>query len=250
MGWVGKATITTRFGGREAPLIRFRDYVVPARAAWKFEGNSGQPDGEVRFEVRDGRPQCVEVTLKAKPDGRGLRTSDLGQLMLDAMMTSVFANLSLRAVEDKGVTEMTPVFNEADFWAALNEVETAVKAPKRGVTQSELEQVAGIYREHVADRPVSHVKALMGYGSERTAARRVEQAREAGLLPPTSPGKARAWDADEPPGGPSVESEEEHVTDSDFAARKRALGLEPLTEEAIRELFDRAPDTGQTEEEG
>jgi hypothetical protein len=33
---------------------------------------------------------------------------------------------------------------------------------------------------------------LGGYASERTAARRVQQAREAGLLPKTTPGKRRA----------------------------------------------------------
>jgi hypothetical protein len=33
---------------------------------------------------------------------------------------------------------------------------------------------------------------LLGYKSERTAARRVQQAREAGLLPATTPGKRKA----------------------------------------------------------
>jgi hypothetical protein len=172
------------------------------------------------------------VTLKAKPGGRGLRTSDLRQLMLDAMMTSVFANHSFRAVDANGVTEMVPVASEADFWAALNEVETAVKAPRRGVTPSELEQVAGIYREHIADRPVQHVAALMGYGSDRTAARRVEQAREAGLLPPTSPGKARAWTEDE-----TRTERAEKTANGGYEARKAALGMEPVTEENLRELF-------------
>lgn len=67
-----------------------------------------------------------------------------------------------------------------------------VRAPRRGTTKAELEQVAKLYREHVEGRPVESIRTLMGYGSDRTAARRVEQARAAGLLPSTTPGKKKA----------------------------------------------------------
>ena len=60
------------------------------------------------------------------------------------------------------------------------------------VTRAELEEVARIYREHVDASPTRAVAMLGGYASERTAARRVQQAREAGLLPKTTPGKRRA----------------------------------------------------------
>jgi hypothetical protein len=66
------------------------------------------------------------------------------------------------------------------------------QAPRRGVTQPELEQVAKIYRDNVSTKPVQQITTIMGYRSERTAARRVQQARDAGLLPPTTPGKRKA----------------------------------------------------------
>jgi hypothetical protein len=59
------------------------------------------------------------------------------------------------------------------------------------VSRAELEEVAQVYREHVASSPTRMVAMLCGY-SERTAARRVQQARAAGLLPKTTPGKRKA----------------------------------------------------------
>jgi hypothetical protein len=59
------------------------------------------------------------------------------------------------------------------------------------VTRSELEGVARVYREHLATTPTQAVQLAGGY-SERTAARRTQQARAAGLLPKTTPGKRKA----------------------------------------------------------
>ena len=66
-----------------------------------------------------------------------------------------------------------------------------MKAPRRGSSRAELERVASIYAEHVDRDPVAQVQVLMGYGSSRTAARRVKEAEEAGLLSRTTPGKRR-----------------------------------------------------------
>ena len=115
-------------------------------------------------------------------------------LALDAMTLSVFARLALKSTYDAetNVTTMVPIMDEREFWRAVNDVDAAVKAPRRGVTRAELEQVANVYRHNVDAKPVQQVAAIMGYGSERTAARRVQQARDAGLLPPTTPGKRKA----------------------------------------------------------
>ncbi len=56
---------------------------------------------------------------------------------------------------------------------------------------AELENVARAYREHIDTTPTRAVQ-LAGNYSERTAARRVQQARAAGLLPKTTPGKRKA----------------------------------------------------------
>jgi hypothetical protein len=50
---------------------------------------------------------------------------------------------------------------------------------------------AKIYRQHIDDRPTEAVSRAFGK-SHRTAARWVQQAREAGLLPDTTPGKRKA----------------------------------------------------------
>jgi hypothetical protein len=59
------------------------------------------------------------------------------------------------------------------------------------VTRAELEEVAKVYREFIGSTPTRAVQLAGGY-SERTAARRVQQARAAGLLPQTTPGKRKA----------------------------------------------------------
>jgi transposase-like protein len=53
------------------------------------------------------------------------------------------------------------------------------------------QDVADIYRQHIDDRPTEAVSRAFGK-SHRTAARWVQQAREAGLLPDTTPGKRKA----------------------------------------------------------
>jgi hypothetical protein len=68
----------------------------------------------------------------------------------------------------------------------------ARKARRGAVSKAELEQVAKVYREHLVGGPTAAVRLLLGYKSERTAARRVQQARAAGLLPATTPGKRKA----------------------------------------------------------
>jgi hypothetical protein len=50
--------------------------------------------------------------------------------------------------------------------------------------------VARIYQEHLDAHPAKAVALLGGY-TERTAARRIKEAENAGLLPPTTPGRKR-----------------------------------------------------------
>lgn len=64
--------------------------------------------------------------------------------------------------------------------------------PRRGVREVELQRVVDIYRANIDFNPTFAVFREMGYNSGRTAARRVEQARAAGLLPPTTQGRKRA----------------------------------------------------------
>jgi hypothetical protein len=192
MSWRGRGRISTPVGSRRTQ-VRVGDFVLPRTLTFTVDGEKGEPDLEIRFEVRDGRPRCVEVKAMSKPDGRALRTSDLQVLSLDALTVSVFAQTSMHSSFDpeNNVTVMTPITDERSFWSAVNNVDAALKAPKRGTTKAELEQVAKVYKDNIHGSPVQEIQQVLGYGSERTAARRVQQARDAGLLPPTSPGKRR-----------------------------------------------------------
>jgi hypothetical protein len=198
MGWVGTSRVSRQFG--KGNDVRIGDFVMPKQAEFAIDGANGDPDLRVFLEVRDGRPQVVDVHVTAKPDGRSVRTSDLQLLSLDALTVSVFSRLAMRSTYDpeRNITEMSPIADEREFWQAVNATDEAVKAPRRGSTRAELEQVAKVYRENVDHKPVAAVQAVLGYGSERTAARRIKQAENAGLLPSTTPGKRRTADTSRP----------------------------------------------------
>jgi hypothetical protein len=188
MVWEGRAKISGVMPG----LVRLGDHAVPRRAGYAFTGAKGSPDLHMSFEVRDGRPECVEVTIKAKPDGRGIRTADLQIFNIDTLTVNVFSSLALSATEEPGgVTQFTPITTEQEFWPANKAIEEARRERRGSVTRTELEDVARVYREHFDQSPTQAVQLLLGY-SARTAARRVEQARAAGLLPKTRSGVRKA----------------------------------------------------------
>src|SRR4051794_27479831 len=75
-------------------LVQVGSVRVPRLITLDELGDNGYPDVRLRFEVRDGRPDCVEITFKAKPDGRGLRSGDLTGLSVDSYVRNVFAELA------------------------------------------------------------------------------------------------------------------------------------------------------------
>jgi hypothetical protein len=83
-----------------------------------------------------------------------------------------------------------PPKDDQEWWAVNKEVNHARTATRgvRGPSSEVLEQVARLYRAHSAGSPVRVIADLLGT-SERTAARRVQQARQAGLLPLTTQGR-------------------------------------------------------------
>lgn len=186
MAWVGRLEISAKSTSRRG-WVQLGDYLVPPKVTATLDAENGDPDLVIQFEVRDGRPECVSFTVRSKPKGRGIRTADLGVFNIDSMTASVFSRFALAP----GGTPLSgPPPEQAS--AAIREVHLARKGRPRTATRTELERVAQVYREHVDASPVRAVQTLCGYGSERTAARRVQQARAAGLLPETTPGKRRA----------------------------------------------------------
>jgi hypothetical protein len=201
MAWRGEVCIEPRLGGRHGGFTELGDAVVPRRAVYSHTSEGGEPDLQMYFEVRDGRPECTGIVFTTKPGGRGLRTADLQVLNLDAITRSVFTQVAAvrhrtnpsdgTPVPDNTVLFHTPR-DEAGFRRLERDIYEARAAHRGAVSRAELEEVAQVYREHVASSPTRMVAMLCGYKSERTAARRVQQARAAGLLPKTTPGKRKA----------------------------------------------------------
>jgi hypothetical protein len=190
MAWRGKTRIGAKFGGRHGGLARLGDVAVPRVAVYAHDGDQGEPDLEVTFEVRDGRPECVDFHVRAKPDGRGIRTADLQMVTnLDAIAVNLYA--AVAPVPDGHVFNWMWRQTEENAERARRAAYQARKATRGAVTTAELERVAAVYREHLESSPTRAVELELGY-SKRTAARRVQQARAAGLLPSTTQGKRRA----------------------------------------------------------
>jgi hypothetical protein len=172
--WEGRQEIRGSGG-----LVALGDAVVPREATLTFEGSGGSPDVVMKFAIRGGRPECTEISVKAKPDGRGIRDADVAMFSIDKLTISVFEQLANLGARD-----------EKALLAASRSIHEARKARRGGVTRAELENVARIYREHIDTSPTRAV-ALLGDYSERTAARRIKEAEKAGLLPSTTPGRKR-----------------------------------------------------------
>lgn len=177
--WKGLQEVTGYVGGRDGGFVQLGDALVPPKAALSFEGREGTPDATLRFEIRDGRPECVEVHVLAKADGRGIRSADLAMVNVDTVTIAAFAELA-----ELGESE-------TEALSAFRSLSEARLRRRPTVTRGDLDEVARVYRDHVSGNPTTAVARLLGY-TPRTAARRVAQAREAGLLPATTPGKRKA----------------------------------------------------------
>lgn len=163
-------------------VVTVGDRLLPAEILVTFPGKN-QPALTMRIVVRKGIPVCTELSLKAD-ETTEVRAKDLSLVRIDDWLEYITAACS-ESAESSVIT-----VGEPDA-GALKAVRQARKATRRSVTPEILERVAGIYREHIADRPVQAVMAAFGT-SERTAARYVERCRAEGLLPKTEPGRKKA----------------------------------------------------------
>ncbi len=200
MAWSGKMRVEGLIDRRLAML---GDVPVPPEAVMTFEGAEGSPDVTMRFEirggqyvpdadaasaqpgrspgtVREGRPECVDISVRAKDDGRGIRSADVAMFNIDTLAIAVFEQLAMVDRPD-----------DAAAVSVRRDITEARMRTRGQVTREELERVAQVYRSNVGRAPTKAVAATLGY-SERTAARRIKAAEDVGLLPATTPGKRRA----------------------------------------------------------
>jgi hypothetical protein len=183
VAWPGSIEVTG-----EGKQVRLGLSVIPERATFKATGEKGAPDAVARFEVRNGRPECVEIVVRAKADGRGIRSHDM-DVFNDNLVNNVFAFVGTQLSADpegrSASGEWPP--SDDDMWAIRGTVTEARK--RRGtVNVEELKRVAETYEAHIGSAPTSAVATILDY-TPRTAARRVQQARVAGFLPAIDKGE-------------------------------------------------------------
>jgi Family of unknown function (DUF6214) len=152
---------------------------VPQTIVVSIRGGSNQPDYQMKIEVRRGVPQWTEVTLRARPYGAEVRDKDLSVVRLDTWLQQIVAMVST-------IGGSKPQNDQK----ALTDIGLAMKGRPR-ISREHLKEVAEIYRAHIDSNPTEKVAAAFGK-DRRTAGRYVRQARDAGLLPPTSRGKRNA----------------------------------------------------------
>ena len=198
MSWSGLES-WTRESGWAPVLMAGGRVIVPSRFAYRFAGHDGDPNSLVRFEIRRqpgealAKISCVEVKVTHSVGGRPIRPSDFAHLAaLDTVGREVCERLAL-AVD----TGPDPVSGEVSAMPLTSEKMRAVREQlrrelrdgiadsrrnrKRPTPREELERVAEIYQG--ADRaPITAVMTAQSY-TRRTAARRIAEARSAGLLP-------------------------------------------------------------------
>jgi hypothetical protein len=180
----------------EAVRMGDTDTFVYEQVTIRGRGLKGAPDLFAQFKVQDGTPECVEFNLRAQELGRGIRSADLRLFDLERITIAAFTRRTLKPAA--GERRYEPIIDDREFWSAVGAVTTATQR-RQSANQAELSEVARLYDEHVdpkvaddefAGKPTKAVQVAMGY-SARTAARRVQQARDAGLLPGTTPGKKK-----------------------------------------------------------
>jgi len=191
---VASARRTIRFtGGITAAFnpadghVQVGDRWVPPRIVVQSQ-TANEPDLKMTIEVRHGIPVCTEFVLRARPDGPDVRKRDL-QLPLDDWVDRIVAACSMRADTVDESSRWTMLVQPIEDPEAFADVRrTRVGRPR--ISREHLEQVAEIYRTHFDDRPTDAVRRAFGL-TESTADRRIKAARNAGLLPPTTPGKKK-----------------------------------------------------------
>lgn len=182
-GWSGEAQSTVKLTGRYAGQVRAGRYLVPRHVFFDVVGRDGDPNMHMHFEYRDGRPQVVDLHVKSKPGGRGVRSSDLEPISLDGLAKNVMMEHS-RIVSDRGIE--TPVdwshpALERERWKLDGQMSEAIASRRGRLRQAELARVAEIYEEFRGRNALQAIAMALDVHL-RTAARRVKAAREAGLI--------------------------------------------------------------------
>lgn len=174
------------------PSVPFGDLLVHRRAVIEVRGVPGVAEIVADCRMEDGVPSVVSLTLTPAQDRTGVTAQDLRRI--PAPEALAVQALGTNAVHLRAPGRLSPSRGRRETNRVRQALADRAGAPpprKNSVSQEQLLLVAEVYREHVDGAPVQAVAATLKL-SQRTAARRVEQARQAGLLPPTEKGHKKA----------------------------------------------------------
>lgn len=182
-GGAGKAEFDMD-GPESVALVGSR--FIPKEIRVFVNGGADEPDVHMKIEVRHGIPVCAAVMLHSRPEGLEIRDKDLRLVPISDWVEQIAAVCSYEATTGGIASTDGPTAR------AVNQRNVrAARSGRPRISRERLARVAEIYREHIDSRPTEAVRRAFGV-KDRTAARYVEQARQAGLLPPTTPGKKKA----------------------------------------------------------
>lgn len=164
----------------------------PAQTRFRFNGSDAYPSIEAIVEVRGGYPELTSITVINDATG-GIVTANLRNISVASLIENVVMQTAARHTQVGEGSWRHDTVTEGDAEAVRNAPRRKRRArPTKAALEAEITRAAEVYRQSIGTgRPRQAVMEKL-HLSERTATRRIEQARAAGLLPATTEGKARA----------------------------------------------------------
>lgn len=192
MVWMGMTQVQITGTGFARLASREDHYSVPKEVVLTHIGDLDQPDLMARAALIDGAPVITQLSITSKPKGSPVRNTHLDDLSMDKLALRAMLEMATQIEQtDAKMFRLTRVGKqETDTWQVVGALDEVQKTRPRNTSPALLAQVAEIYTKHLDRAPTQAVATTLGL-SQRTAARRVKQAEDAGLLPSTTQGKKR-----------------------------------------------------------
>ncbi len=159
---------------------------VPAWVSQRRYGK-GNPDMFVKVAVREGGPEVVELSLISQPGQRDIRRKHLRDVDVEKLAAELYSFEVNEAHPDDGSSEFAHGERMARKFVERH------RRPRdyRIITDSFLQQVAGVYRANIQGAPTKAVAKHFQVG-ESMASKYVTRARQAGYIPRTKQGQKKA----------------------------------------------------------
>ena len=180
--------------GDPAPEVEMTDLgqlMVPRTFTAHVSADDGSPDVTLRFEIRNGAPECREVNIQATEGGQEVRCSGLAGVRIEDVLEEALKQMMFgKKLRNTGrLPRWIPPAADDLGSLAVRDSRAARAARKVTITDELLREVAQVYRANLDANPTQAVADHFDR-AHRTAALYVKRARESGHLGPATRGKA------------------------------------------------------------